>query len=349
METPSPLQSSQADAARPLLLFAPYGDDRSVVARLLDSVRIKVTPCGDALSLELHLKEDIAGLLISQEGLTKKSVEIITRFLNAQSSWSELPIVLFVDRKFHSGGALKTLYELLPRSRLLILERPLRKTEFLSIIHGVLSARQNQFSLRDHIEFERELRREQNHRIKNIIATALALFQVSATRAETIETLRRDYEGRLRALGSVHSALFEKQSGSIPVQDLISAVTFPLADEKRFRSQGAPIAISGDIAETLALALHELATNSLKYGALSTPTGAIEISWRASSMHGLEIEWAEIDGPPVTAPQRRGYGTRFIEGALKTKGGNSVLHFDAAGLRAILTVPPSELDSSPET
>jgi two-component sensor histidine kinase len=95
------------------------------------------------------------------------------------------------------------------------------------------------------------------------------------------------------------------------------------------------------------LALHELSTNAAKYGALSTPSGRIEVGWRvvreSAQPPMLRLEWREQGGPAVVAPSRRGFGTRFIEGSVATElQGTATLAFDAAGLRCILQVPVDE-------
>jgi two-component sensor histidine kinase len=95
---------------------------------------------------------------------------------------------------------------------------------------------------------------------------------------------------------------------------------------------------------TLALGLHELTTNASKYGALSAPAGRIDVRWRVERQPGqppmLSIVWRESGGPPVTAPDRQGFGTRFIEGSVASElQGKAVLDYDPAGLVCTMEIP----------
>ena len=98
------------------------------------------------------------------------------------------------------------------------------------------------------------------------------------------------------------------------------------------------------VALTLALGLHELTTNATKYGALSVPAGRIEVRWRIERQPPqpplLRIEWRERGGPPVTAPERQGFGTRFIEGSVASElQGKARLDYDPAGLVCTMEIP----------
>ena len=101
------------------------------------------------------------------------------------------------------------------------------------------------------------------------------------------------------------------------------------------------------MALALSLAIHELATNAAKYGALTSSAGRVEVSWQADSTAGLKLRWIESGGPVVITPDRRGFGSTLIERALAIEtGGQSVPSFDPAGVTCLITIPPSALERS---
>ncbi len=324
-----------------VLVHTPLDKDMQVLEDLLAGDHARTLRSDSATSLDHLLTDTVDALVVAQEGMTKRALEVLERHLGSQPSWSEMPIILLIDADLHVPKLISQLRGWLPRSKLIILQRPVRRTEFSTILQSVLAGRRHQYSVRDHLAYQEELRRELNHRIKNIFATVQALFEMSRRSAGDVDALTADYRGRLQALTAVHSRLYERSDKSIELRSLIDGVRAPFAVDEQIQADGPDVLISGEVAETAALALHELVTNALKYGGLSRQEGSVSISWssRQGDPEMIELEWVETGGPAVVAPERRGYGTRFVESALSAYGGSVALVFAPEGLRAKLTLP----------
>lgn len=179
--------------------------------------------------------------------------------------------------------------------------------------------------------------REQTHRAKNTFAILNALAQQSAQGAVNIEEFRDRLIARIRALSSAYSLMSAGQ-GDDPV-DLGALVTLALApfqDSYGARLQVTPgpaASLAPSAAIPIALCLHELATNAVKYGALSTPDGKVIVGWSESSPGAYSLQWAESGGPAVTPPGRTGFGARLINAALNgVPGGSAILNFRPEGV-----------------
>jgi PAS domain S-box-containing protein len=204
---------------------------------------------------------------------------------------------------------------------------------------------------------------ELNHRVKNTLATVQSLATQTARGTHTPEDFRRAFEGRLIALSEAHDQLTRRHWKSADLRDIVEAATAPhLARSHEAQDQiaidGEPITVTPRVALTLALGLHELTTNATKYGALSVPAGRIDVGWRIERQSPqpplLRIEWRERGGPPVTAPERQGFGTRFIEGSVASElQGKARLDYDPAGLVCTMEIPldsvTSEVDGHAQT
>jgi two-component sensor histidine kinase len=194
---------------------------------------------------------------------------------------------------------------------------------------------------------ERTLRmlvHELNHRVKNMLATVQSVARQSL-RAAQLSGPARDFEDRLMALGWTYDLLTQERWTGAPLRDVIQRTLTPhiAHGSSRLTLEGPDLWLHPNRALSLALALHELATNAVKYGALSNETGRIAVSWsieQETAERQLELEWAESGGPPVRAPRRRGFGSRLIERSLaRDLGGQAKLAFEPAGLRCHITAP----------
>ena len=190
---------------------------------------------------------------------------------------------------------------------------------------------------------------ELNHRVKNTLATVQSLATQTARGTDSPEAFRQALEGRLIALSQAHDQLTRRHWKSADLRDIVEGATAPhLARPQDAPNQiaieGEPIMVTPRVALTLALGLHELTTNASKYGALSAPAGRIEVRWqierRPSQRPLLRIEWRERDGPPVRAPERQGFGTRFIMGSVASElQGHAKLDYDPAGVVCTMEIP----------
>ena len=176
------------------------------------------------------------------------------------------------------------------------------------------------------------LAREAEHRSKNLLASVQATVKLS--QSDTSEGLKQAIEGRIRALANVHSLFVETRWIGA---ELSTAATQELAPyskeaETRVRIDGPQVLLKPDIAQAIAVILHELATNAAKYGALSTAIGQIDLKWSHEADGLLILRWTEVGGPEVQTPTRQGFGTRVIEGMVGQLKGKARFDWRAEGL-----------------
>jgi PAS domain S-box-containing protein len=179
---------------------------------------------------------------------------------------------------------------------------------------------------------------ELNHRVKNTLATVQAIAHQTLRSSPEPAEFREAFESRLMALAATHDLLTATNWRGATLRDLLLAELRPFSHDK-YQLSGPEVDLTP--AETLALGLvlHELATNAAKYGALSAPGGCVRIFW--SRFEGrLDIEWREQDGPEVSPPTRRGFGSRLIERSLREQlGGSARLDFAPSGLVCHIRLP----------
>jgi PAS domain S-box-containing protein len=186
-------------------------------------------------------------------------------------------------------------------------------------------------------ERQRLLINELNHRVKNSLATVQAIAFQTLRGDIGLAEGRARFEERLMALSRAHNLLTEQNWGGAALDRVVRDATEPLGgDQGRFDLDGAPLWLTPRASLALALALHELATNAAKYGALSAEEGRVSIAWRTEGEQ-LLIAWKEQGGPRVTRPARRGFGSRLIEQGLGPDlGGTAELAFEPDGLRCTI-------------
>jgi PAS domain S-box-containing protein len=169
------------------------------------------------------------------------------------------------------------------------------------------------------------LAREAEHRSRNLLATVQATVKLS--RADTPDALKEAIEGRIRALANVHSLFVETRWIGADLATIATHELAPYAekDRARVRIGGPPILLEPSVAQAIAVTLHELATNAAKYGALSAPSGRVDLAWSEADGN-LNLRWTETGGPPVEPPTRKGFGGRITEQMIAQMKGQS--HFD---------------------
>nr|WP_246736141.1 HWE histidine kinase domain-containing protein [Enterovirga sp. DB1703] len=185
-------------------------------------------------------------------------------------------------------------------------------------------------------ERQRLLINELNHRVKNTLATVQSIASQSLRGVRTTEEAAAAFEERLMALSRAHNVLTRENWAGANLRELVEGAATPYdAPPGRFRIEGRNIRLKPQTALALAMALQELATNAVKYGALSTPSGTVEVSWTLGSgpPRTLHLRWAESGGPAVRPPERRGFGSRLIERSLAADlDGDVRLIFDPGGV-----------------
>lgn len=179
---------------------------------------------------------------------------------------------------------------------------------------------------------------ELNHRVKNTLATVQSLATQSAAQGRTTAEYRNLFEGRLLSLSAAHNLLTASNWEGVSLPDLVARALDPWTVGSRFVSAGPAVWLSPRQALSISMALHELATNAAKYGALSAPDGRVEISWSVDGGR-LHLHWREMGGPEVKAPLRRGFGSRLLEhGIGRELGAEASLAFKPNGLEFRMTL-----------
>lgn len=185
---------------------------------------------------------------------------------------------------------------------------------------------------------------ELNHRVKNTLATVQSMAMQSFRGALDTDAYRR-YEDRLMALAKAHDILTRESWQGADLLDLVCQAVSPLNtdDEGRFVINGPNLRLRPSMALSMAMVLHELCTNAVKYGALSSTAGKVVIAWHVTAGDGgdqLHFRWKELDGPVVAPPTRKGFGSRLIERGIAGQLGASVrLAFPSRGVECDIEVP----------
>lgn len=184
---------------------------------------------------------------------------------------------------------------------------------------------------------------ELNHRVKNTLAIVQAVAMQTFRRAGVELTARKAFEGRLRALAEAHNLLTRSHWEEAALRDVLQGAADACgADDDQIRLRGPDVALPAHAAVPIAMAMHELCTNAIKYGALSVETGRVELEWRLTDgvPPRLVICWREEGGPPVTAPPVRGFGSMMVEQALSHElEGDVTMDFRPEGLFCRIEAP----------
>lgn len=186
------------------------------------------------------------------------------------------------------------------------------------------------------------LTRELNHRVKNTLANVLSIIALTRRRAVGLDEFATSLDGRIRALSATHDLLTQSEWGSTPLRRVVEAELAPYADSRDqvVKLEGPDVELAPNDALSFGLAIHELATNASKYGALSTDSGRVTVRWNKESADVVRVEWSETGGPAVPEQRSRGFGTELIERIVAHELRHPVdLEFNPAGVRCILRVP----------
>jgi PAS domain S-box-containing protein len=184
------------------------------------------------------------------------------------------------------------------------------------------------------------LAHEAEHRAKNLLANVGAMVQLSE--ADTPDGLKKAIAGRIAALASVHSLFAQSRGAGAELGSLVKQELAPYSRAERMRTQidGPNVVLKPDLAQAIAAALHELATNAAKYGALSLPEGQVRVEWSRAADGRVKLRWTEAGGPPVTPPTRKGFGTQVMEAMIRGHvGGDVRLDWRAEGLACEIALP----------
>ena len=150
---------------------------------------------------------------------------------------------------------------------------------------------------------------ELQHRTNNLLSVVQAVARSSLSGSHSFEDAKESFEARLQALARVHRELTSTNWSAIGLDNIVRLTLEPYA--ARINIDGANVSLNARDAQNMSLAVHELATNAVKYGALSYSHGRVHVSWRKDK-EALKFKWQETGGPPVVAPTRHGFGTSLL-------------------------------------
>jgi PAS domain S-box-containing protein len=195
----------------------------------------------------------------------------------------------------------------------------------------------------------RLLMRELTHRSKNLLAVIQAMARQTAKHAGNVERFLQRFGERLQALARSHDLLVQESWHGASLDDLVRSQLGPYLDRKNSQVsvEGEDVQLKPEAAQGLGLALHELATNAAKYGALSRVRGRVHITWKRRPREkggAIELQWTESKGPKVSGPKRRGFGSMVIEQNLvRAIGAEVSLIFELEGLKCRIIVPATHI------
>ncbi|WP_420964997.1 CheR family methyltransferase [Bradyrhizobium sp. B120] len=217
-----------------------------------------------------------------------------------------------------------------------------------NVISGVVMTFNNvseQKQQHDHLQV---LMKELQHRTNNLFAVIQAMARQTVRTSDSLADFEEQFGARVQSLAQSNALLIDQQWKGVSIDRLIEAQLAPFvgSDSTRLKMAGAPVTMTAETVQTLGLALHELATNASKYGALSTPNGKIVLRWSFVGGNGasevFKLEWQETGGPAVKPSTRKGFG-HFVTDQMVTRSLDATVQADLApdGLRWMVQMPAS--------
>lgn len=195
----------------------------------------------------------------------------------------------------------------------------------------------------------RTLMAELDHRVKNVLAAVQALAQQTAKRTTSLESFLTTFAGRLKSMASANELLTAARWRGAAIGHLAAAELGGIAPGQT-RWEGPELFLAPRAANALSLALHELATNALKFGALSVESGRVDVRWTRTSEGGFELTWTESGGPPVVSPVHLGFGSTLLGHVTgRELNGETDVEYRLSGVRVRLRAGPAAVVDRPET
>jgi PAS domain S-box-containing protein len=188
-------------------------------------------------------------------------------------------------------------------------------------------------------EAQRLLAHEVDHRSKNLLTLVQAAVHFSE--ADTPDAIKAAIEGRIQALANVHTLLAQSRWVGVDLRSIVMDELYPYCPQgTRAEVNGPDLRLKPQLAQLIAMALHELTTNAVKYGALSVSGGLLRVEWLHAANGNLVIRWTETGGPAVKLPTRKGFGSRMLDGAIRTQlNGDLRFNWRKEGLACEIEAP----------
>jgi two-component sensor histidine kinase/CheY-like chemotaxis protein len=343
-----------AEPAR-IIVCTPFGRDGAIASGLIRDAGFDPVSCTDLpeiLALLPPALPDALCLVITEEALLEGERGQLAAWIENQPPWSDFPVIILGSR----GQELDERLAFLNHGHI-VLERPFSAASLKSAVASAARARTRQLQVKAYIE-EREksderqklLIRELHHRVKNTLANVQAMLGATARSHTDIESFTRAFSSRIVSLSRTHEKLTEDYWQTASLRRILTQ-ELDIYDTKagRFTIEGPDTHLVSDIAVPLGMAFHELATNAVKYGALSVEEGRIHVRWSIEETEGnrhLNLSWQETGGPAATNPTRKGFGSVLLERVLTVQC-NAEIQTDYAetgfSLHLTMLLPKSRL------
>jgi len=213
-------------------------------------------------------------------------------------------------------------------------------TRLIGVIQDITDRKQQD-------EQRESLLAELDHRIKNLLAVVQSVAAQSARKSSSLDVFLKTFAGRLKSMSSAHDLLSAARWRGATLARIAAAELGGLAPTQT-RWDGPELFLTPRAASALSLTLHELAVNAVKYGALSSENGKVEVVWRRSPDGGFALEWLESGGPPATEPTKRGFGATLVEDVVgRELGGRARIEYRRGGVSALIQAAPEALADGP--
>ncbi len=289
-----------------------------------------------ARNIRLYDEEPLEQRLLFEMGPGTSTGRSVTELVTVANRSMVLEVESARTESLTSLSMVTLIFGLLVASLLMVLARLLTQ----QMIEDRLSLQwlQEQNSIRD------SLTRELNHRVKNSLANVLSIISLTRRRTERVEEFADGLEGRVRALSATHDLLTKSEWGTTPLRDILETELAPYAGDSGHvvEMAGPPVELAPNDALSFGLAVHELATNAAKYGALSVRDGVVSVSWGRVEEDKVRVVWQEAGGPSVETcgKSSRGFGMDLIEKIVAHEFDHPVdIDFAPGGVRCVLIVP----------
>jgi len=193
-------------------------------------------------------------------------------------------------------------------------------------------------------EHQSRLIAELDHRVKNLLARVAAVVMYTRDGSDSVDDFARALDRRIQSMADAHLLLSESRWQGVDLLNLVEHQVAPYTNKANITIEGPQVALTAVATQAVAMVLHELVTNAVKYGALSRPVGQVAVSWMLRANGGapkrVMVEWRETGGPPVAAPARFSYGTSLIRDLIPHElGGTADVLFPIEGVRCRIEFP----------
>jgi PAS domain S-box-containing protein len=306
------------------------GPDRSVAP--LRGQQIRLEDFGPTMSADMR-----AGRAVTVGDV---ALDDRTNAADALEAYATLGVRAFMTISLVKNGALSAyVYICHQKPRTFAPDEVAFAAEVAELIWTARERARSDQALRRAAETERLLIREVDHRAKNVLAVVQSLAQLTPfhSKAQYVEAL----SGRIGSLARAHSLLSTARWSGVDLHDLLRLEldAYRFEDAAQQTIDGPPALIDARAAQSLALVIHELATNASKYGALARPEGRLSVTWSWGADGALHLIWRETASVRITPPQRRGFGSTLIESAVKQAAARVALDWRPEGLEVRLDIP----------